>query len=114
MESEPDEHNAQNQRHETRDNESRPGGQAAQISLNDEKYCTRWEARIGWVAVMVTGPPIVPAGKVTYASPPAATVDVCVWNPGELTFTVALVPSGLSRWMLSLYIPSDVLSNQLM
>src|SRR5438477_11098908 len=98
MESEPDQHTAQNQRHETRDNESRPGGQAAQISLNDEKYCTRWEARIGWVEVIVTGPPIVPAGKVTYPPPHAATGADCVGAPGTLTATVVLVPSGFSRW----------------
>src|SRR5207253_8111310 len=97
MESEPDQHTAQNQRHETRDEKSRPRAQAAQISLNDEKYCTRWEARIGWVEVIVTGPPIVPAGKVTYASPPAATVAVCDGTPGTLTVTSALVPPGLDR-----------------
>src|SRR2546423_14933890 len=104
MESEPEQHGAEHQRHQTRDDKSRPGGQAAQISLNDEKYCTRWEARIGWVEVMVTGPPIVPAEKVTYASPPAATVAVCDGTPGTLTVTSALGPPGLSRWMLSLFI----------
>src|SRR5438094_8006838 len=112
MHSGPEPHSAQNERHETRDNAPRRGGQAAQISLNDEKYCTRWEARIGWVEVIVTGPPIVPAGKVTYASPPAATVAVCDGTPGTLTVTSALVPPGLSRWMLSLNIPGDALSNQ--
>src|SRR5437868_4350752 len=113
MESEPDQHTAQNQRHETRDNESRPGGQAAQISLNDEKYCTGCEARTGWVELTITGPPMEPFGKVTYAPPPEATSTTCVGAPARVTVTVALLPPGFIRWMLSLFIPGDALSYQL-
>ena len=33
--------------------------------MKDEKYWTRCEDSTGWVELTVTGPPMVPAGKVT-------------------------------------------------
>src|SRR4029077_18470892 len=86
---------------------------AAQTSLKVWLYCTRCEASTGWVALTVTGPPMVPCGKLTYVSAPPATVAIWGVAPGRLTVTVALVPPGLSRWMLSLSMPGEALSYQL-
>src|SRR2546421_680518 len=84
----------------------------AQTSL---KVCWNWtrcEASTGWSEVIVTGPPMVPWGKLAYDSAPGATVNICEVAPGRLTVTLAAVPPGLRTWMLSFSMPGEALSYQ--
>ena len=86
----------------------------AQTSLNVCWNCTRCEASTGWSEVTVTGPPMVPFGKLANDSAPGATVSCCGIAPGRLTVTLAVALPGFRTWMLSLNIPGEALSYQLM
>src|SRR5207253_3989239 len=72
-------------------------------SLNDWKYCTRWEASIAtpFVDVTVTGPPKPdPNGQAKMASASGATVWSGAEQPGMVACTVdAWEGLGLSTWM---------------
>src|SRR2546423_15286739 len=81
----------------------------AQTSLNVCWNCTRCEASTGWSEVTVTGPPMVPFGKLANDSAPGATVSGCGIAPGRLTVTSAVVLAGVRTWMLSVDIPAQAL-----
>src|SRR6267154_3780037 len=67
---------------------------AAAISLNVWPYWTRCEASTGWLELIVTGPPMVPAGNVTTTSTPEPTLTVIGVAPCTPTVTLSLVVPG--------------------
>src|SRR5207247_480877 len=62
--------------------------------------------------MMLTGPPILPAGKLTWVSAPGPRLKLRLLAP-SLTWTLAVVVPGLRTWMLSPTMPAVARSNHI-
>src|SRR5256885_968158 len=67
----------------------------------------------GGSAEIMTGPPILPAGKLMWVSAPGPRLKLTGVAPGRLTVPLAVVVPGLMTWMLSPTMPAVERSNQL-
>src|SRR5258706_402216 len=87
------------------------GGAAAGTSLKLWWSCPRSPASRGGAGVTVPGPPIVPAGKLTYVAEPGPNANESGVAPGRPTVTCAITEPGFRTWMLSPAMPAVARSN---